>query len=759
MNRHSLVVRFVQSCPRRHGFVLASLLAAASSPVTFAGDIFKAVTAGDVATVQNLLQQKPDLVFQTLHDGTTPLLLAAFHGQIELAKLLLSNKSDIEATNRNGDTPLFLAAYKNHTELAALLVAANARVDVVNKRGETPLHAAAYTGDRATAQLLLAKKAPVNVKANNGVTPLHNAASLGFKEIAELLLAAGADINAQTNIGDTPLILAISTGHKDLVELLLANHAGLEVNNQHAVTPLLLSAYRGHKEITRLLLAAGANINAKSENGSTPLHNAASSGSREVAELLLAAKADVNSTNSNGDTPLMIAVFNKHTEMAAFLLANKADVDTPNQSGVTPLHMAADKGPKEMVELLLANNANIAAKNKNGGTPWDVATVDHHDDIVQLLQQHGGLTGSATPSVSSKKPPDPREELAKAALAGDLKTVETSLREHPDLVSSENAEGHTLLFVAAEEGNKALARILLDAGANVNTRDRNGLAPLDVAVLNGRDLEFLELLFNRGAQVNGKTTRGETPLHQAARGGHKDAAELLFVKGADVNAKTTDGWTALAIASHTLQAPRLTLNGKTVSNLFATDRSIPIGMQGDVAAQGHTEVARLLREYGAIEEPAPIPQAATPGAGSAMLQSGGVCTFGKRGLGCIKNNGFTAMFYDTAPRLHNIDGLDSKAFYNKNGKDRGAPFNKGWNAKFKVELTAGPHVVTASFFQSVGTMGTYSGNIDLFFVALPGHSYEVDSLVTQGNTINPSRATVVVIDVTDKNGFELVSRQ
>jgi len=65
----------------------------------------------------------------------------------------------------------------------------------------------------------------------------------------------------------------------------------------------------------------------------------------------------------------------------------------------------------------------------------------------------------------------------------------------------------------------------------------------------GTDVNIVELLIDNGADVNGKTDEGRTPLHWAAYSGHKEIAELLIGEGAEMNAKERDGRTPLNFAS------------------------------------------------------------------------------------------------------------------------------------------------------------------------------------------------------------------
>ena len=101
------------------------------------------------------------------------------------------------------------------------------------------------------------------------------------------------------------------------------------------------------------------------------------------------------------------------------------------------------------------------------------------------------------------------------------------------------------LFAAIKANDAQQVERLLEAGADANGRNNEGLTPLFWAAVWGSD-KAAEPLVAHGAQVNGKSGREEfTPLHTAAYNGHKDVAELLIRKGADVNARSKSGWTPL----------------------------------------------------------------------------------------------------------------------------------------------------------------------------------------------------------------------
>jgi ankyrin repeat protein len=124
--------------------------------------------------------------------------------------------------------------------------------------------------------------------------------------------------------------------------------------------------------------------------------NAAASGNLEKAKVLLKANPDdVNTTNNFGDTPLHWAAASNRPDVTKLLIANKADVNKRNIFGRTPLGLASSKGYKDMVELLLTNNADVNG-NGNNVTPLIEAQRLDHEDVEEVLLQHGGYGSKCT---------------------------------------------------------------------------------------------------------------------------------------------------------------------------------------------------------------------------------------------------------------------------------------------------------------------------------------------------------------------------
>lgn len=137
-----------------------------------------------------------------------------------------------------------------------------------------------------------------------------------------------------------------------------------------------------------------------------------------------------------------------------------------------------------------------------------------------------------------------------AAALGKKDLVEDAINENPDLIHNFSDDGFTPLGLAAYFGNEDVVRLLLLKGADPNVCSRNGyhVYPIHSAVAANYNM-IAKMLLEAGAEVNVVQMSGATPLHSAAHNGNIDLLIVLLEAGANVNALTEDGKTAADKAS------------------------------------------------------------------------------------------------------------------------------------------------------------------------------------------------------------------
>lgn len=156
-------------------------------------DIFEAACIGDENTIYNLLSGNPDLINSFSPDGFTILGLASFFGHISIVKSLLKNGADpnIPSDNQLKVTPIHSACAISNLQIAKLLISYKADVNARQLQGVTPLHSAAHNGQTLLVKLLIESGADINAIMDNGLTPLNLAQEQKFTETSDFIKKHG----------------------------------------------------------------------------------------------------------------------------------------------------------------------------------------------------------------------------------------------------------------------------------------------------------------------------------------------------------------------------------------------------------------------------------------------------------------------------------------------------------------------------------------------------------------------------------------
>ncbi len=212
--------------------------------------------------------------------------------------------------------------------------------------------------------------------------------------------------------------------------------------------------------------------------------------------------------------------------------------------------------------------------------------------------------------------------MCEACRHGEIRPIRQLLDAGAD-VNALDSNGYFPLYWAAANGHLKALLLLLKSGANVNQLSRReGLTALHGAAWHGHAL-LVQTLIEAGAEVNARSQAGTTPVLHAAGGGHLDVTRILIFSGGDINLQDCRGTTVLiyacavgnldliklAVESHADTALRTKrgLNALDVACREGQLESVRIllAQNADVnrplhlaSGFGHTEVCRLLLEYG-----------------------------------------------------------------------------------------------------------------------------------------------------------------
>ncbi|KAK3542269.1 hypothetical protein QTP86_021992 [Hemibagrus guttatus] len=374
--------------------------------------LFHAVSRGNEKTAAMLLQtgaqvdsgiieaafelnRKPvlSLLLRNIKTGMSPndvksILFKAVQRNLDgIVAALIDSGADINVCNDLRYTPLLLAIELSNLEVFKVLVSNKAQLEKRLPNQMSALHLAIQSGSMPITEILLDMGMDPNIIGAKEQMPLHLSAIHNQPALMALLLQNGAQINAVTQEGFTALHLASQSGHKEAVAQLLEGKADVHAQDRQARTALHWAAAQGDVGIVKLLLFAGSNADAVEKDRKTPLHLAAIAGHAQTVSTLLTAKAKVAAKDMDGCTALHYAAKNGHIRAATALLtfSQNKNVNERNIWRRTPLHLAAEYGKERVIGLLLERQAKINAIDNNKDMPLHWACRTGHLGTVQKL--------------------------------------------------------------------------------------------------------------------------------------------------------------------------------------------------------------------------------------------------------------------------------------------------------------------------------------------------------------------------------------
>ncbi len=551
-------------------------LSSTAAQVAVAGDLADAAMRGDAAAVAALLGRGAD-VNEPQSDGATALHWAVYEDRPELAAQLIDAGADVTARNRAGVTPLSLAAETGNAAMVERLLDAGADPRETLPNGETTLMMAARTGSVDTIELLIDRGADINARETvRGTTALMWAAAYDNPPAVQALVDRGADLSLRSDPIRQPRRPYLAPTPKERIDeyLRAVGQAGTSISviqsggDDTAEAPVSVVSEEAAREATGDSVQpadavgdfGGYRRERPITGGLTALVFAARHNDMESTRILLDSGADVNQVTEYGWTALLTATQNRYYQLGAYLLERGADPAVANNGGWTPLYIATD-------------NRNI----ENGDYPTRKPDMDHMEYIELLLDR------GADPDARMKS-------------STETRTIFTHqwLRE----------EGATPFWRAAQSSDTDLLQRLLDAGADPLIATDNGTTVLMVASGIGwvegvthewsrdRNVQTVNWLLELGADVNVRDRDGRTALMGAAHKGRNEIVQILVDRGADMAVRDVGSRDSI----HNLY-------GKTWQAIDYADGLVRVGVQSSIA---HPETADFLREL-MVDAGLPVP--------------------------------------------------------------------------------------------------------------------------------------------------------
>jgi len=479
-------------------------------------------------------------------DYETALNLAAINGQEEVVEELLKTAKFSKELELQFSTALMESSRMGHISVVKrLLFAADQRsISNENLGLGVALSVSAGNGHTDIVNLLLDKGVPVNYIHNN-LTPLQHAAKNGREQVVLVLLKSpGISISGGTIIQKSPMHLAAQNGYLAIVGLLLeagyspaiaegsdgsvadndgeesednegsedsqenednediediedkeysegneddnsevsddSNDSNNSNGGRNITSPLHLAAGYGHLKVVNRILDVNTKLaTIKDGLGMNALHWAARSGHLHVVKRLMELGVSVDETDNEGMQPLHYAAEGGHTQVVRALLDREAD---PTELGgyfslTAPIHIASRGGHVDVITALVERGASIDQKSSNGYAAIHAAYA--HPTAVRRLIDLGANVNAL--SVLGSSP------LMWAAQAGSVEVVKLLLAAGA-IVQTPNKNNSTALHRAAQSDSWGTVETLLSSGASpFARRSPSGVTPIDIAVMTGHE--------------------------------------------------------------------------------------------------------------------------------------------------------------------------------------------------------------------------------------------------------------------------------
>ncbi|ORX53769.1 ankyrin [Piromyces finnis] len=320
------------------------------------------------------------------------------------------------------------------------------------------------------------------------MTPLMCAIQNKIKDIVNYLrekldmLDMTVDINSQNKDGETPLILAIQSGNKNTVKYLIERKPdiNLSLTDYNELTYLHYACKYGLEDLVKYLIEEKSmDINSQDKYGMALLMYAIGSKNENVAKYLIERKSDIDIKDENRWSCLHYACKYRLEDLVKYLIEEKSmDINSQDKYGMTLLMYVIQRKDQNMIKYLIERKPDIDIIDNDGWSYLHYACKYGFEDLVKYL------------------------------------IVNNILKQNSSFIDAYTHQRFTPFRLAIDNNNENIVKLLINHDKNridVNLQDIDGCTPLHYVMMAGYE-NMAIYLKNKGAKINIKNRKGETPL-------------------------------------------------------------------------------------------------------------------------------------------------------------------------------------------------------------------------------------------------------
>ena len=438
--------------------------------------------------------------------GKTPLMLALANDLPKVRNALISAGANVNATYKDGESLAMRALTNDNLVIAGILIRGGANLEQVSMDNLDQLLSLIALSDAETTRTIMQLDSVTKLGSDKGWTLLHLAASGRWEagsqrksEATSTLLKSGIAIGARDNNSRTPLHVAVANGQSSVRDTLLEAGAQVTKYDDNGRTVLIQAAHSGNDEAVRALVDAGADLKAVTDSGVTALMRGVYNGDVRTVEALLNAGANPDVEDDQGWTPLHFLANaedkgdrSNDAQVASAIIEAGADLNSRDNNGRTALFLAAANDREAILDRLIDAGAELDLSRDNGWTPLMRAVYDDQKAIVERLAAAGADVGAKDQKgwsplhilSDSSRPENTDHDRAIASILVDAGA-------NPDALNDELV---TPLMLAALNGRRDVARALLEHDLNLSITNKYGSTAQQVARSNDNYDVLAEIL-------------------------------------------------------------------------------------------------------------------------------------------------------------------------------------------------------------------------------------------------------------------------